>query len=257
MRGIAPKGESIVLSGGYVDDQDFGDEIIYTGEGGRDASSGRQVGHQTLTGGNLYLAQNCQNGVLVRVSRGHKSESSFRPESGYRYDGEYRVEEFWKELGVDGFNIWRFRLVAVAGRSNVFSSAAAVDSDLHLTPLGSNQPDRTESLVSRVIRNSAVSEQLKSMYDFTCQRCGIRIETPAGPYAECCHIRGLGRPHNGPDVIGNVLCLCPNCHVGFDYGAWSVGPDLKDTSTGKQLLVSSKHALDAEHIRYHYAKSRQ
>ena len=58
MRGIAPQGLSIVLSGGYVDDQDLGDEIIYTGEGGRDPKSGRQIADQTLTGGNLYLAQN-------------------------------------------------------------------------------------------------------------------------------------------------------------------------------------------------------
>ena len=35
--------ESIVLSGGYVDDEDYGDEIIYTGHGGRDPTSGRQV----------------------------------------------------------------------------------------------------------------------------------------------------------------------------------------------------------------------
>ena len=36
MRGIGKQGASIVLSGGYVDDEDLGDEIIYTGEGGRD-----------------------------------------------------------------------------------------------------------------------------------------------------------------------------------------------------------------------------
>ena len=36
MRGIAPHGSSIVLSGGYVDDEDMGEVITYTGEGGRD-----------------------------------------------------------------------------------------------------------------------------------------------------------------------------------------------------------------------------
>jgi putative restriction endonuclease len=40
MRGIAPHGSSIVLSGGYVDDEDLGDVIIYTGEGGRDSKTG-------------------------------------------------------------------------------------------------------------------------------------------------------------------------------------------------------------------------
>jgi hypothetical protein len=35
MPGIALHGSSIVLSAGYVDDEDLGDVIIYTGEGGR------------------------------------------------------------------------------------------------------------------------------------------------------------------------------------------------------------------------------
>jgi putative restriction endonuclease len=43
MSGIAPHGSSIVLSGGYVDDEDLGDMIIHTGEGGRDAATGRQI----------------------------------------------------------------------------------------------------------------------------------------------------------------------------------------------------------------------
>ncbi len=56
MVGIAAKGgESIVLSGGYVDDEDEGDVIIYTGEGGRGSKSGRQIAYQTLTRGNLAL----------------------------------------------------------------------------------------------------------------------------------------------------------------------------------------------------------
>lgn len=32
---------SIVLNGGYVDDFDLGDEIIYTGHGGNDPNTGR------------------------------------------------------------------------------------------------------------------------------------------------------------------------------------------------------------------------
>ena len=31
--------ESIVLSGGYVDDEDLGDVIVYTGQGGNDTST--------------------------------------------------------------------------------------------------------------------------------------------------------------------------------------------------------------------------
>lgn len=35
--------QSIVVSGGYEDDEDLGNLIIYTGQGGRDPASGRQV----------------------------------------------------------------------------------------------------------------------------------------------------------------------------------------------------------------------
>ena len=46
--GSASKGaDSIVLSGGYEDDQDFGDTIIYTGYGGREGDDGLVKGtHQ-------------------------------------------------------------------------------------------------------------------------------------------------------------------------------------------------------------------
>jgi putative restriction endonuclease len=47
--------ESIVLSGGYVDDEDYGDEIIYTGHGGRDPTTGRQIADQEFTRQNQAL----------------------------------------------------------------------------------------------------------------------------------------------------------------------------------------------------------
>ena len=49
--------DSIVLSGGYEDDQDFGDVIIYTGHGGRDQVTSQQVTDQLLKFGNLALAR--------------------------------------------------------------------------------------------------------------------------------------------------------------------------------------------------------
>ena len=45
--------DSIVISGGYEDDLDIGDIVIYTGHGGRDLMSGRQIADQELTRGNL------------------------------------------------------------------------------------------------------------------------------------------------------------------------------------------------------------
>ena len=56
--GSADEGaDSIVLSGGYEDDQDYGDVIVYTGHGGRDPTSCQQTSDQTLTRGNLALTR--------------------------------------------------------------------------------------------------------------------------------------------------------------------------------------------------------
>lgn len=110
--GSAKEGaESVVLSGGYEDDLDRGDTILYTGAGGRDRETGRQVQDQALTRGNRALATSAGTGRPVRVVRGVGAASRYAPDEGYRYDGLYRAEVFWQEPGASGFLVWRFRLV--------------------------------------------------------------------------------------------------------------------------------------------------
>lgn len=105
--------ESIVLSGGYEDDVDYGDMIIYTGHGGRDPRTGQQTHDQPSTHGNRALALSKHNGLPVRVVRGSSHDSPRSPPSGYSYDGLYEVEDFWHEVGKSGFRIWRFSLVKI------------------------------------------------------------------------------------------------------------------------------------------------
>lgn len=102
---------SIVVSGGYVDDADHGDRIIYTGQGGNDPSTKRQTADQGWVRGNLGLSVNAENGFPVRVIRGHKGDKPYAPKEGYRYDGVFLVTRAWQETGVDGFLICRFELV--------------------------------------------------------------------------------------------------------------------------------------------------
>jgi putative restriction endonuclease len=94
--------DSIVISGGYEDDTDHGDEIIYTGHGGRDLNTGKQNANQHLDRGNKALAISCKNHLPVRVIR--------KTEYGYRYDGLYQVKEFWQAKGKSGYLVYRFRL---------------------------------------------------------------------------------------------------------------------------------------------------
>jgi putative restriction endonuclease len=62
---------SVVLAGGYEDTEDYGAEILYTGHGGRDPETGRQVAHQTLTRGNLALACNKHSAHVQGVTLNH------------------------------------------------------------------------------------------------------------------------------------------------------------------------------------------
>jgi putative restriction endonuclease len=234
--------DSIVLSGGYEDDRDFGSLIIYTGHGGRDEATGKQIADQTLTKGNLALAVSQLQGLPVRVIRGAKHKSSYSPNTGYRYDGLFRVEDHWRDKGKAGFNVWRYRLVELDGEADLAESQG----DIPAKPAA-----RRAQTILRIVRDSKQSRQVKEIHNFQCQVCGLRLQTAAGSYAEGAHIRPLGEPHNGPDTPNNILCLCPNHHVLFDLGAFSIDDNFKLIGLAGTLRTHPKHQINGEHIRYH------
>ncbi len=237
--------ESIVLSGGYEDDADDGDVIIYTGHGGRDPRTGQQIHDQPFSRGNRALALSKQNGLPVRVIRGSRHDSPHSPPSGYSYDGLYSVEEVWHDVGKSGFKIWRFRLAKIP-------SKVATGEEVREGSVAYSAPRRQELRVARIVRDSARAEKIKVLYGHRCQICGTRLECPAGPYAEAAHVRPLGTPHNGPDTEDNILCLCPNHHVLFDNGAISIAEDLSLTGAeGGVLTVHKHHHINPDHLAYH------
>ncbi|MCP9234706.1 YDG/SRA domain-containing protein [Lewinella sp. JB7] len=241
--------DSIVLSGGYEDDLDFGDVIVYTGHGGRDIPSGKQVVDQELTRSNLALAVSCQQGLPVRVIRGQNHRSEYSPQKGYRYDGLFRVEDYWKEKGKSGFEVWRFRMRQLKFLSNQIYEIQSRQVNEDEFEYGA--PKRVETRITRIIRDTRLSKQVKEMYDFKCQVCKTRIETNAGPYAEAAHIKPLGAPHNGPDDLSNLLCLCPNHHVRFDYGGFSVSDTFDLIGEPGKLHVHSAHQINKTFLGYH------
>ncbi|KAL0456873.1 UNVERIFIED_CONTAM: Histone-lysine N-methyltransferase family member SUVH9 [Sesamum latifolium] len=96
-----PIATSIIVSGGYEDDEDAGDVIVYTGHGGQDKNN-KQVVHQKLECGNLALERSMNYGIEVRVIRGFKYEGSVSGKV-YVYDGLYRIIETWFDVGKSGF----------------------------------------------------------------------------------------------------------------------------------------------------------
>ncbi|MGI4835448.1 MAG: YDG/SRA domain-containing protein [Janthinobacterium lividum] len=238
--------ESIVLSGGYEDDEDLGDIIIYTGRGGRSAESQQQVADQTLTGANQELARNVLLGLPVRVTR--KITEAGR--SFYRYAGLYRIAAYWAAPGRAGYRVWRFQLEALP---ELPAAALGSDSSLNVQePAASYGPaPRRASTTLRLVRDTAVTRQVKKLYDYHCQVCRTRLSSPAGPYAEAAHIQPLGTPHHGPDILANVLCLCPNHHVLFDYGSFGIAKSGELLGLPGKLLMQPKHPLAAQYLAYH------
>jgi putative restriction endonuclease len=244
--------ESIVLNAGYSDDVDRGDEVIYTGHGGRNPNTGRQESDQELEQGNKGLAVCCDNGLPVRVCRGPKVEAPYGTESGYRYDGLYRVEEYWHDVGQDGFRIWRFRLRAIPGEATVFGPAGPLPATQPMpsAPIAGPSP-KVLSTTLRIVRDTVLSAMIKAAHDYRCQVCDIQLAVPTGFYAEAAHVQPLGSPHDGPDISGNVLCLCPNHHVLFDKGTIWIDSSKTVQPLGIPLKRPEIHPVEAKYTAYH------
>lgn len=257
--------ESIVLSGGYEDDEDFGSVIIYTGRGGRSTETNQQVADQTLTGANLELVRNEQEGLPLRVTR--KVTTGFS--SFYRYAGLYRVASHWAEPGRSGHRVWRFRLELLAEEAvdealeTAGASASAESTQVELFGVdlttaaepgtGYGPAPRREATTLRIVRDTAVTRRVKILHEYRCQVCGIQLRGAAGPYAEAAHIRPLGAPHHGPDVLENVLCLCPNHHVLFDLGCFGMADDGQLLGMAGTLRLHKKHFVNPVFLAYQRA----
>jgi len=121
------------------------------------------------------------------------------------------------------------------------------------------EPDRAETTVSRIVRNTHLAKELKDQYQHHCQVCGeTRHQTPLKHYSEVHHIKPLGRPHEGPDTKKNMLILCPNHHADFDHGVVYIDPDdleithaTDDAVSGRTLRMKKEHEIERAFIEYH------
>jgi putative restriction endonuclease len=255
MHGISGTGssgaDSIVVSGGYEDDEDRGDVIRYTGHGGQ--QSRKQVRDQSpLDSGNAALRTSMLEELPVRVLRGADRRSDYAPASGYTYSGDYRVTDSWMAVGRAGFKMVFFRLELMPYRG-----AAELIAEIG-TRVAAEAKYATVSTLRRV-RERQVREEVMALYAHRCQICSLRIVTATGrPYAEGAHIRPLGLPHEGDDHVRNMLCLCPNHHKQMDVGDLVITDDLhaRRTLTGEDLgalAVHPQHAIRREDVTFRRA----
>lgn len=153
-----------------------------------------------------------------------------------KYLGDIDREEVLKRVGLAGY--------------------ASASGEIPDGGRGGGPVPRRPGTSSQLDRNPRLVESIKVMYEHACQVCGSRVETKYSYYSEAAHIRGLGKPHDGPDQLSNLLCLCPNHHVEFDRLAIYIDEDwaVRRNSTGAvdyQLKRHADHVIEQEHLRYH------
>ena len=239
---------SIVLSGGYEDDIDDLDFILYTGHGGQENK--KQVADQQFTVGNQGLVLSCELKLPIRVTRGDQIANG--PDHGYRYDGLYYVHKYERVKGKSGFYVCRFHL---RSQSNIDQLEETLKPNLKTSYERAPRSEVTYEKIKRIRENT---KKIKMMYDYKCQVCETKLDVPSGdPISIGAHIKGVGRPSNGPDVVENMLCLCPNHHAQFDRYSFYIDPvtyEIRGLNLyeNKKLLTHEKHFIDKQFLKYHF-----
>ena len=238
--------DSIVVSGGYEDDLDRGDEIIYTGQGGNDHQH-RQAGRRSGMD-----SRQCRPRAQA-VSRDSRSEwfgvntaEAFSPRRrGYRYDGGLLRpgslagdrEKWFPDLPLQAgsgrtpnprpWGPWERGKATLACASPAVNYPADHQKTLPWQPGSRNYTTTPARYVAFALRPQEVHTQ--------------RVLTSAA----------LGSPHNGPDAEGNLLCLCPNHHVLFDNGALLIKDDLTFEGHPGALQTVPGHHVGKDQLAYH------
>lgn len=82
---------------------------------------------------------------------------------------------------------------------------------------------RIQTTIDRIVRDTSLVKKMKQKYNNQCQICGKSISLSKEKYySEGHHLKKLGGIHQGPDIESNIIILCPNHHVEFDYGAIAI-----------------------------------
>jgi len=231
----------------------------------------------------IYLDRPVICAYIPRISSLEEFENSYgfcasriRPDNVSRSNGKpYHTvaidEKYFTPLvsGEDATLIRRFLIQATRNSLALRGLSKAASDNLHqteslvrmpalqipgtptpptLTPLASDlnegPADRVKSTTYRILRDTELARRVKAMHNGCCQICGATIKLRDGTnYAEAHHIQPLGQPHNGPDMIGNIICVCPNHHAELDYRIIPL-----DLAALKKV---QGHSIDPRFVDYH------
>ncbi|CAO2190234.1 unnamed protein product [Urochloa humidicola] len=208
-----PVATSIVSSGGYLDDEDTGDVLVYTGSGGRQRNRVDHHADQTLERGNLALHNSYLYGVEVRVIRGHICDNATR--KVYVYDGLYRVVSSTFGPGKSGHDVCKFKLVRLPGQDELGTKSWHTAKQLNDAMDARIRPPRYISLdlskgteLLRVpVCNKLDDDRSPLLFEYT-----VRPEFPVPP-APATGKRQRGC-HCGTGCGSNSKCRCERKNAG-------------------------------------------
>jgi euchromatic histone-lysine N-methyltransferase len=216
-----PLAVSIVSSGGYEDNTDDGDVLIYSGQGGVNRDKG--ASDQKLERGNLALEKSMHRGNDVRVIRGLK-DVMHPTGKVYVYDGMYRIQDSWVEKAKSGFNVFKYKLVRVQGQPAAYTIWKSVQqwTDKSVPRTGVILPDLTSGgeKVPVCLVNDVDNEKGPAYFTYIPTLKNPRPVAPLEPSVGCSCIGGC-QP-------GNFNCPCIQKNGGYlPYSAAGLVADLK------------------------------
>ena len=131
------------------------------------------------------------------------------------------------------------------------------DFEYELTEIKRGIPKTKIVIVEQIQRDAVKVKKLKTYYQHKCQVCLDRIQIGNQKYySEVHHLRPLGK-ENGKDDLPNMMVVCPNHHIAFQYCAIRISLDGKNIVDRNnkimgKLYLKKSHTLSSENINYQF-----
>ncbi|KAF7801382.1 histone-lysine N-methyltransferase, H3 lysine-9 specific SUVH1-like [Senna tora] len=213
-----PLAVSIVSSGGYEDNAEDGDVLIYSGQGGAKGAS-----DQKLERGNLALEKSLHRGNEVRVIRGLRDIATPGGKI-YVYDGLYKIQDSWVDKAKTGFNVFKYKLVRLPGQPEAYTTWKSILqwSEKSTSRVGTILPDLTSGAekLPVCLVNDVDNEKGPAYFTYSPTLKNLKPTNPLDPSAGCNCVGGC--------LPGNYNCSCIQKNGGhLPYAPNGVLLDLK------------------------------
>ncbi|KAK7377979.1 hypothetical protein VNO80_03415 [Phaseolus coccineus] len=216
-----PLAVSIVSSGGYEDDVEDGDVLIYSGQGGVNRDKG--ASDQKLERGNLALDNSARRGNEVRVIRGLK-DLHHPTGKVYVYDGLYKIQDSWVDKAKSGFNVFKHKLGRLPGQPPAYMVWKSIQqwTEKSASRAGVILPDLTSGAekVPVCLVNDVDAEKGPAYFTYLPNLKNLRPSPPLESSTGCSCVGGC-QPNNSN-------CPCVQKNGGYlPYSSASLIADLK------------------------------